>query len=120
MPGRWTRPGGGPPGWAGPCRRGSGTLFSGDDAGFLLALLTGRKGELSAQADVDLSEAGVYHILAVSGMHCAYLLALVGFLAGKHRRRLTAAAAIPTLIFYAVLTGGVSLGGAGLRDAELC
>ena len=53
------------------------TLLSGDDAGFLLALLTGRKGELSAQADVDLSEAGVYHILAVSGMHCAYLLALV-------------------------------------------
>ena len=51
-------------------------LFSGDDAGFLLALLTGRKGELSVQADVDLSEAGVYHILAVSGMHCAYLLAL--------------------------------------------
>ena len=81
-------------------------LFSGDDAGFLLALLTGRKGELSVQADVDLSEAGVYHILAVSGMHCAYLLAMVGFLTGKHRRRLTAAAAIPTLIFYAVLTGG--------------
>lgn len=71
-------------------------LFSGDDAGFLLALLTGRKGELSTQADVDLSEAGVYHILAVSGMHCAYLLAMVGFLAGKHRRRLTAVAAIPT------------------------
>ena len=81
------------------------TLFDGDDAGFLLALLTGRKGELSVQADVDLSEAGVYHILAVSGMHCAYLLALVGFLTGKHRRRLTAAAAIPVLIFYAALTG---------------
>lgn len=81
------------------------TLFDGDDAGFLLALLTGRKGELSTQADVDLSEAGVYHILAVSGMHCAYLLALVGFLTGKHRRRLTAAAAIPVLIFYAALTG---------------
>ena len=101
-----TRPGGGPPGWAAPCRRASGTYFTGDDAGFLLALLTGRKGELSTQADVDLSEAGVYHILAVSGMHCAYLLAMVGFLTGKHRRRLTAAAAIPTLIFYAVLTGG--------------
>ena len=81
------------------------TLFSGDDAGFLLALLTGRKGELSAQADVDLSEAGVYHILAVSGMHCAYLLALVEFLTGKHRRHLTAAVSIPILIFYALLTG---------------
>lgn len=81
------------------------TLFDGDDAGFLIALLTGQKGALSAQADVDLSEAGVYHILAVSGMHCAYLLALVGVLTGKHRRRLTAAVGIPTLLFYAVLTG---------------
>ena len=80
-------------------------IFDGDDAGFLLALLTGRKGELSVQADVDLSEAGVYHILAVSGMHCAYLLALVRFLAGKHRRRLTATIAIPALVFYAALTG---------------
>ena len=82
------------------------TLFDGDDAGFLLALLTGQKGGLSAQADVDLSEAGVYHILAVSGMHCAYLLALVAFLTGRHRRRLTAAVAIPVLAFYAVLAGG--------------
>lgn len=80
-------------------------IFDGDDAGFLLALLTGRKGELSVQADVDLSEAGVYHILAVSGMHCAYLLALVRFLTGKHRRRLTATIAIPALVFYAALTG---------------
>ncbi len=94
-----------------PARMGHGmqsrirTLFDGDEAGFLLALLTGRKGELSAQADVDLSEAGVYHILAVSGMHCAYLLALVTFLTGKHRRRLTAAVAVPALIFYALLTG---------------
>ncbi len=81
-------------------------MFGGDNAGFLLALLTGQKGGLSAQADVDLSEAGVYHILAVSGMHCAYLLALVAFLTGRHRRRLTAAVAIPVLAFYAVLAGG--------------
>lgn len=77
-----------PAGWAGSCRRCIRDLFSGVDAGFLLALLTGRKGELSVQADVDLSEAGVYHILAVSGIGIrAYLLAMVGFLAGKHRRR---------------------------------
>ena len=81
------------------------TLFDGDDAGFLLALLTGKKGELSAQAEVDLSEAGVYHILAVSGMHCACLLGLVLLLTGRHRRRLAAAMAIPALIFYAALTG---------------
>ena len=74
-------------------------LFSGDDAGFLLALLTGRQGGLSTQADVALSEAGVYDILAGSGRKWGDRLGRVGFLAGKHGRRLTAGEASPTLIF---------------------
>lgn len=94
-------------------------LFSGDDAGFLLALLTGRKGELSTQADVDLSEAGVYHILAVSGMHCAYLLAMVGFLAGKHRPASDSGGSHPHADLLRGAHRRISLGGAGLRDAEL-
>lgn len=81
------------------------TLFSGDDVGFLLALLTGRKGELSAQADVDLSEAGVYHILAVSRDALRLSAGAGGVPDGKHRRRLTVAVSIPILIFYALLTG---------------
>lgn len=82
------------------------TLFEGDTAGFLTAILTGDKSGLSEEASADLSEAGLYHILAVSGMHCGFLLAMVIFLLGRHRRRLVAACAIPLLIFYALLTGG--------------
>ena len=81
-------------------------LFDGDTAGFLTAILTGNKSVLSEQAGNDLSESGIYHILAVSGMHCSYLLALVIFLLGRHRRRLVACSTIVLLIGYAMLTGG--------------
>ena len=81
-------------------------LFQGDTAGFLIAILTGDKSGLSEEGAAALSEAGLYHILAVSGMHCGFLLALVTFLTGRHRRRLTALCALPLLVFYAALTGG--------------
>jgi len=83
-----------------------GDLFSGDTAGFLTAILTGDKGGLSESGSNDLSEAGLYHILAVSGMHCSFLLAMVTVLAGRQRRRLIAAIASPLLAFYMLLTGG--------------
>lgn len=81
-------------------------IFRGDTAGFLTAILTGDKSGLSEEGAAALSEAGLYHILAVSGMHCGFLLALVTFLTGRHRRRLTALCALPLLVFYAALTGG--------------
>lgn len=81
-------------------------LFHGDVAGFLTAVLTGDKTMLSVEGAADLSEAGLYHILAVSGMHCGFLLTMVIALTGRHRRRLTAGAMLVLLAFYALLTGG--------------
>ena len=78
----------------------------GDIGGFMTGILTGDKSGLSEQTASDLSEAGLYHILAVSGLHCGFLLALAKLLAGKHRRRLLAAVTLPGLVFYALLTGG--------------
>ena len=86
-------------------RRQIGELWSGDTAAFLTAILTGDKSGLSQQASSDLSEAGLYHILAVSGLHCGFLLAIGETLAGRHRRRLLAALVLPGLVFYALLTG---------------
>lgn len=80
-------------------------LYPADTAGFLTAILTGDKSGLSEGDGIALSEAGLYHIMAVSGMHCGFLLTLVTLLAGR-RRRLTAAAALPLLAFYALLAGG--------------
>lgn len=83
-----------------------GELYSGESAGFMTAILTGDKSALSEGASVALSEAGLSHMMAISGMHCGFLLTLVTFLAGRHRRRLTAVLALPLLVCYAVLTGG--------------
>lgn len=80
------------------------TLFHGDAAGFLTAVLTGERGGLSEESSAALSEAGLSHILAVSGMHCGFLMALAKLLV--QNRRLQALAGIPLLVFYALLTGG--------------
>lgn len=80
-------------------------LYGADTAGFLTAILTGDRAALPESASIDLSEAGLYHVLAVSGMHCGFLLALVEAAVGRHRRRLRAACAVFTLAFYALLTG---------------
>jgi len=80
-------------------------LYPGETAGFMTAILTGDKTLLSDSAGTDLSEAGIYHIMAVSGLHCSFLMLLVLALVGKKRRRAAACIAIPVLIFYALLTG---------------
>lgn len=79
-------------------------LFHGDAAGFLAAILTGDRGQVSEGAYIALTEAGLSHILAVSGIHCGFLMALAAALVQS--RRLQALLGIPLLAFYAVLTGG--------------
>lgn len=81
-------------------------LFEGDVAAFMTAILTGDKSGLSLEAEHHLSGAGLYHILAVSGLHCGYLLAIVVVLTGRHRLRLKALCTLPLLAFYVLLTGG--------------
>lgn len=82
------------------------TLFSGDIAGFLAAILTGDKSGISEESAIALSGAGIYHILAVSGMHCMFLAQMAIGLLGRHRKKLVAACTLPALVFYALLTGG--------------
>lgn len=80
-------------------------IFPGRTRAFLRAILLGDRYELSEEDGTYLSEAGLYHITAVSGLHCAFLLSLLNFLFGKHRQRLLSAVAIPVLVFYAVMVG---------------
>lgn len=72
---------------------------------FMNAILLGDRYELSDEDKTDLSEAGLYHVTAVSGLHCAFLASLLGFLIGKHRRALLSAVAIPVLLLYALAVG---------------
>ena len=74
-------------------------------AGLMSALLLGERTELDEGISSDLSEAGVYHITAVSGLHCGFFLGLVAFFVGRHRQRLLAGLAIPLLLLYTLAAG---------------
>lgn len=80
------------------------TVFEEDAAGFLTALLTGDRSGLSRQTREELSISGIYHTVAVSGMHVSILLGMIMLLCGS-RRRLSAAVGIPTIVFFVLMTG---------------
>jgi len=79
--------------------------YDGETAPFLTAMLLGDRSDFSDTRSTQLSEVGLYHITAVSGLHCGFLLLGVGWIIGRHRRRLFAAAAIPLLLLYMVVVG---------------
>ena len=79
-------------------------LYGQRAAGLITALLTGERDGLDEQSYSDISEAGLMHITAVSGLHCGFLIGLLGVLVFR-RQRLTAALAYPVLLFYAVMVG---------------
>ncbi|MBQ2829986.1 MAG: DNA internalization-related competence protein ComEC/Rec2 [Oscillospiraceae bacterium] len=82
-----------------------GELYEGDTLALARSLVLGERNGLSEAAYADLTETSLYHITAVSGMHCAFLLALTQMLVGRHRRRLLAAVSVPVLLIYVVMVG---------------
>jgi len=80
-------------------------LYDQPAAGFIESLLTGERELLSEQSAADLQESGLFHITAVSGLHCGFFIALVRKLL-CNRRRLTAFLGYPLLVLYAMMVGG--------------
>ena len=80
-------------------------IFPADAASFMAALLTGDKTDLYADGEAyyDLAEAGLAHVVAVSGMHIAYLAGFLFLLLG--RRRAAVMTSFPILLFFAAMTG---------------
>ncbi len=79
-------------------------LYGPETGGLIIALLTGERDGLSPRAYTSLSEAGLMHITAVSGLHCGFLMALLGLLVFR-RQRLTAFLGYPVMLFYMVMAG---------------
>lgn len=77
--------------------------FPPDAAPLCAALVTGDKGGLSEGLSASLSRAGAAHAVVVSGMHVSCLVFIAMCLL---RSRRLAFAAIPLLLFYALMTGG--------------
>lgn len=79
-------------------------LYGEPSAGFITALLTGERDGLDVQSSTDLSESGLSHIVAVSGLHCGFLIGLLGILVFR-RQKLTALLGYPVLLMYMVMVG---------------
>ena len=85
-------------------RAAAGALYDQPVRGFLIALLTGDRAELDGRSERELSEAGLMHLTAVSGLHCGFLVALLGVFTLR-RQRLTALAGYPVLLAYMLMAG---------------
>jgi len=79
-------------------------VFPQDTAPFAKALLLGETEDLSYETKSALKVSGIYHVVAVSGLHVSILFALVYLLCGK-QRVLTALIGIPVLILFAAVAG---------------
>lgn len=82
-------------------------LYPEDVRGYVQALLTGDKSGLSYMEKSNLQVAGIYHALAVSGMHVSILMSILAFLTMK-QRRLYPLLGIPILLFYCLMVGGTA------------
>ena len=80
-------------------------LFPSDAAPFMTALLTGEKGPLYQDGGryYHLTEAGIAHVVAVSGMHISFLMGFLFLLLG--RRRGAVIVALPLLLLFSAMTG---------------
>ena len=74
-------------------------------AAFVCAMLTGERSGMSVEDETAVSEAGLSHLFAVSGLHCAFLVTLLGLVIPPGRRRLFAVCAILALVFYMLMAG---------------
>lgn len=80
------------------------TVFPGDTASFAKALLMGDTYDLPYETATALRVSGVYHIVAVSGLHVSILVALVCMVCLR-RRIMTAVVGIPILWLFAAVAG---------------
>lgn len=79
--------------------------FPEDVAPFMKSLLTGERTEFYGQklGSINFQVSGISHVVAVSGMHISFLIALIRIFCG--RRRLAAFIGIPSVVFFMAMIG---------------
>ena len=80
------------------------SVFPENAAPFAKALLLGQTDELSFETEWALKTSGVFHIVAVSGMHVAILFGFLSILCAK-KRVLMAVLGMPALLLFAAVAG---------------
>ena len=74
-------------------------------AGLITAELTGDKYDIADEDYAIMRGAGLAHLFAVSGLHCAFLISLLELLVPRRRQRLFCGVAMAALAFYACMVG---------------
>ncbi len=75
--------------------------FPEEEAGFVKALVTGNRDNLTDEFTTSLERTGLSHTVAVSGMHLAFLASLLTALLGRGRR----SAAVCTILWVVLFCG---------------
>lgn len=80
-------------------------MFPDDVAAFLKAMLIGDRTDFSENLTVTnaFSDAGVYHIIAVSGLHVSFFAGMIYMLLGH--KKWTAVVIVPLILFFMAMTG---------------
>ena len=74
-------------------------------AGLITAELTGDKYDVADEDYAIMRGAGLAHLFAVSGLHCAFLISLLELLIPRRRQRLFCGVAMAALAGYACMVG---------------
>lgn len=84
-------------------------LIGGEEGEFLKGLVLGERSNISKETKEDFTNAGVSHIIAVSGLNVAYVIIIIGGLLMllPAKRTYKIFITITCLIFYMNLTGNV-------------
>ena len=80
-------------------------VFPRTQAGLVKALLIGDRTGMDYAFSNDLKLTGIYHAVAISGLHVNLLATLLYLASGKHRRRYALITG-PVLLVFAAVTGG--------------
>ena len=74
-------------------------------AAFMRAELTGDRSAIAEEENAAVSQVGLAHLFAVSGLHCAFLVTLMGLLIPTGSRKVYGAVTAAVLLFYMVMVG---------------
>lgn len=91
--------------WASKALKGGiDAAFPREEAGFVRALVTGNRDNLTDEFTTSLERAGLSHTVAVSGMHLAFLTSLLSALLGRGKR-ITALFTILWVVLFCGIAG---------------
>lgn len=75
-----------------------------EEAALAEALVLGDRGALTDETEAAFARSGLAHVMSVSGLHVCFLIWMLAFALGRHRRR-TALICIPLAILFAGMAG---------------